>query len=83
MNELISHCQMHNYRVERAETTDEAGPADVLFCYLPECEQISWHCSLGKLPLPESTEKWDEQKFSTLRKLENAIQRVFYPSAIQ
>jgi len=79
MNQLISHCQLNNYRVERAETTDEAGPADVLYCYLPHCEQISWHCSLGKLPIPKSTEQWDEQKFSTLKKLETAIKSVFYP----
>ena len=80
INQLISHCQMKNFRVERSKTTDLAGPADVLFCYLPECEQISWHCNLGSLPLPQTNEEWDQKKFSTLRKLETAIQAIFYPA---
>ncbi len=81
LNQLISHCQLHNYRIERGRTTDVAGPGDVLYCYLPECEQISWHCSLGSLPLPKATQDWDAKKFSTLSKLETAIQGIFYPQA--
>jgi|GEM_PF-3573907 len=82
MNQLISHCQLNEYRVERSRTTDVAGPSDILFCYLPECEQISWHCNLGALPLPISSEEWDGEKFSSLRKLETAIQSIFYPSTL-
>ena len=36
LNQLISHAQLQNYRIERSPTTDEGGPADVLYCYLPE-----------------------------------------------
>lgn len=82
INELISHCQLHGYRVERSPYTDQGGPDDVLYCYLPGCEQISWHCSLGKLPLPEAVEEWDEKKFSTLRKLEAGLMKEFYHNGV-
>ena len=78
INELISHCQLYNYRIERTKAHDEGGPSDVIYCYLPECEQISWHCSLGKLPLPETSTPWDEKKFSTLRKLEQGLNSLFF-----
>jgi len=82
LNELISHCQLHNYRIERTRSHDQGGPSDVIYCYLPECEQISWHCSLGKLPLPESNDPWDEKKFSTLRKLEVGLNVLFFGAAV-
>lgn len=82
LNQLISHCQMHNYRVERSPFIGQGGPSDVIFCYLPGCEQISWHCSLGKLPLPEAQEEWDNKKFSTLRKLEAGLIEEFYMNGV-
>lgn len=80
LNMLISHCQLHGYRVERA-TSHDAGPTDVVYCYLPGCEQLSWHCSLGKLPLPVAKDEWDKKKFSTLRKLEQGLLEEFYSNA--
>ena len=78
LNELISHCQLSNYRVERARAHDIGGPSEVLYCYLPGCEQMSWHCNLGTLPLPEAQDPWDEKKYSTLKKLEAGLKAEFY-----
>ena len=81
LNQLISHCQLSNYRVERDSAHDVGGPSDVVYCYLPGCEQISWHCNLGQLPLKTAETGWDEKKFSTLSKLEDALNKEFFQIA--
>ena len=80
LNQLISHCTLCNYRVERDKAHDIGGPSDVLYCYLPECEQISWHCALGSLPLPQATEQWDQKKFTALKKIEAGLVKTFFPT---
>ena len=82
LNELISHCQLFNYRVERSQAHEKGGPSEVVYCYLPGCEQLSWHCNLGKLPLPETKEGWDGKQFSTLRKLEAGLKQEFYSTEV-
>lgn len=81
LNQLISHCQLYNYRIEKQKNADN-GPSDIIYCYLPGCEQISWHCSLGQLPIPEASDNWDEKKFSTLKKLESGLKSEFYHSSV-
>ena len=76
--QLISHCQLYNYRIERAVSYETGGPSNIVYCYLPGCEQISWHASIGKLPIPEATDDWDEKKFTTLKKLEEGLKKEFY-----
>lgn len=81
LNQLISHCQLAGYRIEKGNSHDLGGPSNVLYCYLPGCEQVSWHCHLGTLPIPIASTDWDGKKFSTLNKLEAGLMTEFYSYA--
>jgi len=82
LSEMVSHCQGNGYKIEQAVAHDVGGPGEVMYVYLPGCEQISWHCNVGRLALPEATQDWDEKKFSTLRKLEEGLMKEFYSDGV-
>jgi len=74
LKNLVAHCLTHNYRIEQDRAHDVGGPSLVLYCYLPGCEQISWHCTIRNSEIPDAQEGWDGKKFSTLRKIEQGLQ---------
>jgi len=77
---FIDHCQAHQFPVFRDEAHDRGQP-DVLYAYLPGCDQISWHGKLeNHVSIPRHERDWDGRKYSTLRKLENAI-RLGFPES--
>ena len=80
--DLIHHCLAHGYRIEQDKAHDVGGPSKVLYCYLPGCEQLSWHCSLTHKDLPDAVEEWDGKNFSTLRKIEAGLKEVL-PSCLE
>lgn len=74
---FVEFCLKHDYQLYRA-SAHQAGQPDVLYAYLPGCEQISWHCKLDdRFPLPSHPGDWDGKKYSTLRKLEKGVGSVF------
>ncbi|MEO0447571.1 MAG: hypothetical protein AAF191_15970, partial [Verrucomicrobiota bacterium] len=54
---------------------------EVLYAYLPSCEQISWHTPLHDERLPPEESGWDGKSCSTLAKLEQAILQEFPPNS--
>jgi hypothetical protein len=76
ITELIRHAHAHGFELTRADSA-EPGQPHVLYAYLPGCEQISWHTSLGGIELPLEVGGWDGKSCSTLAKLERAVQHAF------
>lgn len=75
--EFVGFCLEHDFPLYRA-SAHQAGQPDVLYVYLPGCEQISWHCKLeNRFSLPSHPGDWDGRKYSTLRKLEKGVGSVF------
>ncbi len=73
---FIEHGRAHGFDLRRADSA-EPGQPHVLYAYLPGCEQISWHTSLGGIELPLEVGGWDGKSCSTLAKLERAVQHAF------
>lgn len=51
-------------------------PGEVIYFEIPNCEQISFHCTLIR-KIPRYQGEWDEQRNSTLRKIEQACIELF------
>jgi len=76
---FVAHCALFGFELRGADSA-EPGQPHVLYAYLPGCEQISWHTSLGGIELPADDRGWDGKSCSTLSKLERVIARTFPPT---
>lgn len=77
IREMLILCERAGFQVQIEQATDSGQP-HVVYVYLPNCEQISWHTALdpgfvSKIECPS----WDGKKYSALRKLEAGIRKSF------
>lgn len=63
------------------QNSDVRNINHIIYFELPDCEQISFHCTLEDEVLktiPTYNKEWDGKKNSTLNKLENSIKKLFF-----
>jgi hypothetical protein len=80
--ELIEICKVEGWRFG-VERSDVRGATHVIYFHLPGVEQISWHFTPKEEALPTYDGVWDQQKNSTLKKLEPAIERLLRTESLQ
>lgn len=82
--ELIKLCQINKW-THGKHLSENYQTKHIIYFELPNCEQISFHCTLPKdIIIPEYQKAWDGKRNSTLTKIEQAItiyfdsQRLFF-----
>ncbi len=77
IREMLLLCERAGYQVE-IEQAKDSGQPHVVYLYLPNCEQISWHTALDPGFVAEGARPtWDGKKYSALQKLEAGIRKSF------
>lgn len=73
INTLIDLCRLEGY-IFGKQKSDVRATSNIIYFDLPNCRQISFHCTLDNANnVPDYTKEWDGEVNSTLTKLEEAI----------
>jgi hypothetical protein len=75
LHQLVDVCLTNDYLIGKT-SSDVRETRNILYVELPNCEQISYHCSLNA-NVPTYEKEWDGKINSTFEKLLNGIIKTF------